>query len=177
VTTATNSLVGSTALVTKVYFPRMLLPASCVAGGLLDLAISGMMFYGMAVYYHLHATWGLMLLPLLIALTAIVTFSIATWLSVWNVYYRDVRYAVPFLLQVWMYLTPVIYPVNFIPRDLRWLLDLNPFSGIIASFRSAVFGQPVQWHALALSALITAFALLGAFRSFHQMERQIADII
>jgi lipopolysaccharide transport system permease protein len=177
VSTATTSLVSSTALVTKVYFPRVLLPASCVIGGLLDLGISGLIFVVLAVNYHLHPTWNLMLLPVPAVLVALVAFAFSAWLSVWNVYYRDVRYAVPFLLQVWMYVTPVIYPVTFIPERMRWLLDLNPLSGIVTGFRSALFGQPFRWSSVLVSATITTLLLVYAIRAFHQMERQVADFI
>jgi lipopolysaccharide transport system permease protein len=177
VTNATASIVGSAAFVTKVYFPRVLLPGSCVFGGLIDLAISGVVFFGMMLYYRLHLTSNLLIVPALLVLITMLTLAVGMWTSAMNVKYRDVRYALPFVLQVWMYLTPVIYPVTFIPQRFRWLLNINPLSGIIEGFRSAFFGQPLHWFSLGMAAGSTAILLLCGTYSFRQMERQMADII
>jgi lipopolysaccharide transport system permease protein len=177
VTNAMASVVSSAGFVTKVYFPRLLLPGSCVLGGLIDLAISGVIFAGMMLYYHLHLTSNLLIVPLLLLLTTALTLAVGMWTSALYVQYRDVRHALPFVLQIWMYLTPVIYPVNFIPDRFRWLLNINPLTGIIEGFRSAFFGRPLHWFSLALAGVLTAALLLGAARFFRQMERQMADII
>jgi lipopolysaccharide transport system permease protein len=177
VTNATASVVGSAGYVTKVYFPRLLLPSSCVCGALIDLAISGVIFVGMMFYYHLHVTTNLLIVPVLLLLTTMVTLAVGMWMSAMNVKYRDVRYALPFALQVWMYLTPVIYPVSFIPDRFRWLLNINPLSGIIEGYRAAFFGHSLHWSSLAVAGALTAILLLGAAYSFRHMERQMADII
>jgi lipopolysaccharide transport system permease protein len=177
VTNATASVVGSAHFVTKVYFPRLLLPGSSVVGGLIDLAISGVIFCGMMLYYHLHMTSNLLIVPVLLLLITMLTLAVGMGTSALYVRYRDVRYALPFLLQIWMYLTPVIYPVNFIPQRVRWLLNINPLTGIIEGFRSAFFGQSIHWSSLGLAGALTAIVLLIAARSFSLMERQMADII
>lgn len=177
VANASNSLVGGATFVTKVYFPRLLLPGSCVFGGLIDLCISGVMFSAMMVYYRIHVTANLLILPALLLLITMLTLAVGMWTSALNVKYRDIRYALPFVLQIWMYVTPVIYPVTFIPERFRWLLNINPLSGIIEGFRSAFFGQPLHWFSLAVAAVCTGALLLGGGYSFRQMERQMADII
>jgi lipopolysaccharide transport system permease protein len=98
-------------------------------------------------------------------------------MSALNVKYRDVRYALPFALQIWMYLTPIIYPVTFIPARWRWLITLNPLSGIIQGFRSAIFNRPFDWSLIALSTAVTMCALIYAVLDFRRMEREFADII
>ena len=177
VSNATASVVGSVAFVTKVYFPRLLLPGSCVVGGLIDLAISGVIFFGMMLYYHLHVTSNLLIVPVLLLLITMLALAVGMWTSALYVRYRDVRHALPFLLQIWMYLTPVIYPVKFIPQRLRWLLNMNPLTGIIEGFRSAFFDQSLNWLSLGVAGALTAILLLIAAHSFSQMERQMADII
>lgn len=177
VTTATNSVVSSAGFVTKVYFPRVFLPGACVFGGLVDLAISGVVFFCMMLYYRLHLTVNILMLPPLLLLITILSVAAGMWTSALNVRYRDVRYALPFLLQIWMYVTPVIYPVTFIPQQFRWLLDINPLSGIIEGFRDAFFGKPLQWSTLGIAATSTMGLLFCGAYSFRRMERQLVDII
>ena len=177
VSNATLSVVGSAGFVTKVYFPRLLLPGSCVFGALIDLVICGVVFVCMMLYYQLHVTSNLLAVPALLLLTILLTLSVGMWSSALYVKYRDVRYALPFVMQVWMYLTPIIYPINFIPGRARWLLELNPMSGIIEGFRSAFFGQSIRWLGVSLATGLTAVVFLGAAHSFRQMERHMADII
>jgi len=117
------------------------------------------------------------MMPALIALTALVALGVGLWMSALNVKYRDIRYALPFTLQIWMYLTPVIYPVNFIPPRYRWALALNPLSGLIEGYRSALFGRAFDWDSLATAALITMAALMYSIYAFKQMEREFADVI
>ena len=177
VNNATASVVNSAGFVTKVYFPRLLLPAASVFGGLIDLAISGVIFFGMMLYYRFHLSWNLLNLPALLLLLTMLTLAVGMWTSAMYVRYRDVRHALPFALQIWMYLSPVIYPVSFIPSRFRWLLDINPLTGIIEGFRGAFFSQAVHWASIGVAGGITAILFLGAGRSFRHMERQMADII
>ena len=162
---------------TKVYFPRLLLPGSCVFGSLIDLAVSAVIFFGMMAYYHLHLSENVLILPALLLLVTLLTIAVGMWTSALYVKYRDIRYALPFVLQLWMYVTPVIYPANFIPERFRWLLDLNPMSGVIEGFRSAFLGRPLPGFSLAVAAVMTAILLFGAAYSFRRMEREMADII
>jgi lipopolysaccharide transport system permease protein len=177
VTSSTNSVVNSAAFVTKVYFPRLLLPAASVFGSLIDLAISAVIVAGMMLYYRLQLTSNMLILPLLLFMITALTVAVGTWTSALYVKYHDVRHALPFVLQVWMYVTPVIYPITFIPSRFHWLLRLNPLTGIIAGFRSALFGRPVPWFVLGVSGLLTAIVLLLASVAFNRMEREMADII
>jgi lipopolysaccharide transport system permease protein len=113
----------------------------------------------------------------LVALTALTASAVGIWTSALNVKYRDVRYALPFAIQILMFLTPVIYPVSFLPERWRWVLRLNPLSGIIEGFRAAVFGRPFHWNGIAISAVITFALLAGAVYVFRRMEGEFADVI
>ena len=117
-----------------------------------------------------------MLIPLAL-LTTLFAIAVGMWMSALNVKYRDVRYALPFALQIWMYMTPIIYPVTFIPVRWRWLIGLNPLSGIIQGFRSAIFGRRFDWIALGASMAITLVVLICAVFEFRRMEREFADLI
>ena len=177
VTNSGNSLVGSANLITKVYFPRMIIPGAAVGAGLVDFGISFLMLVGLMFYYQVTATWSLLLLPVLIALTALLAVGVGMWLSALNVKYRDVRFALPFLIQLWMFVSPVIFPSTILPEKWRWILELNPLTGIIEAYRSAIFGRPVGWQALGVSALITLLLLIYASYSFRRMEKTFADIV
>ena len=117
-----------------------------------------------------------MLAPLVI-LTVILALAVGTWTSGLNVKYRDVRYALPFFIQMWMYASPVIYPTNFVPAQWRWLLVLNPLTGVIEGYRSALFNRPFEWQHMAVSAVISLAMLVYGTYSLKQMEREFADII
>jgi lipopolysaccharide transport system permease protein len=177
VTNSSNSLVSSTNLITKVYFPRLLVPTAAVAAALVDLAIASLMLFVIMPIYGvgLHASL-VMFLPL-VALTAMMASAVGILTSALNVKYRDIRHALPFVIQIWMFLTPVIYPVSFLPPRWRWLVNLNPLSGIIEGFRAAIFGHPFNWTSLAISAAITIGLLVTTSYSFRGMEQEFADVI
>jgi lipopolysaccharide transport system permease protein len=177
VTTSSNSLVGNATLITKVYFPRLVIPGASVGAGLVDLAIASAILLVMCCYYHVSASVGLLMLAPLCGLLTIFAVAVGLWMSALNVKYRDVRYALPFLMQIWMYVTPVIYPVSFIPQKWRWALMLNPLSGMIEGFRSAIFGHSFNWPSLAAAAAITLSFFIYAAYDFRRMERRFADII
>jgi lipopolysaccharide transport system permease protein len=172
-----NSLVGSTNLITKVYFPRMIIPAGAVAAGLIDLAIAFVIMVLLMIYYGIAASWSLLMFLPMVLLTTLLALGVGMWLSALNVKYRDVRFALPFLVQLWMFVSPVIYPVSFLPPKIRWLLALNPMTGIIEGYRSSLFGRPFNWSALALSTAITFALLIYASLTFRRMERSFADIV
>jgi len=177
ITASSNSLVGNASLITKVYFPRMVIPAAAVGAGLVDLAIAALILIAMMAYYGFGLGWGaLMLIPLVI-LTALLALGVGMWMSGLNVKYRDVRYALPFCVQLWMYATPIIYPISFIPERFRWILVFNPLTGIIDGYRSALFSRPFHWWEFIVSAILTLLLLVYAAYSFKQMERDFADII
>jgi lipopolysaccharide transport system permease protein len=177
VTNSSNSLVGNAGLITKVYFPRLVIPWAAVGAGLVDFAISGVLLFIMAFYYGVNLSAGVLMLVPLALLTTLFAAGVGMWMSALNVKYRDVRYALPFVLQIWMYVTPIIYPVTFIPRRWHWLIDLNPLSGIIQGFRSAIFGHPFDWNGIGTSAAMTLAVLICAAYAFRRMEREFADII
>jgi lipopolysaccharide transport system permease protein len=169
-----NSLVGSTNLITKVYFPRMFIPAAAVGAGLVDLAIAFGLLVVLMIYYGMGLHGGLALLPLMVVLTTLLALGVGMLMSAINVKYRDVRYALPFMIQVWMFASPVIYAV---PERWRWLLALNPMTGIIEGFRAALFGQPLDALTLALSVAITIVLLVCSALVFTRMEKGFADVI
>ena len=174
VTTSGNSLVSSTNLITKVYFPRIIIPAAAVAAGLVDFAIACVLLVALMIYYHMPLHASILLLPVLTLLTALLALGVGLLMSALNVKYRDVRYALPFLIQCWMFASPVIYPV---PSRWRWLLSINPMTGIIEAVRAALFGEPLRWEMLGTSAAITVLLLIYATFAFHRMEKSFADVI
>ena len=174
VTNSGNSLIGNTNLIKKVYFPRIIIPTAAVAAGLVDLGIGFLLLIALMFYYGVGLHLSLLLVPLLIVLLTLLALGVGMWMSALNVKYRDVRYALPFLMQVWLFASPVIYPV---PERWRWLLALNPMTGIVQGFRAAFFGQPVDWGTLALSAVITLLILVYSTFTFSRMERSFADVI
>ena len=177
ITSSGNSLVGSTHLITKVYFPRMIIPGAAVAAGLVDFAIACVILVMLMVYYGVLVTLNILLFPVVVLLTTLFALGMGMWLSALTVKYRDVRFAVPFLIQLWMFVSPVIYPASFLPAKFRWLFSLNPMTGIIEGYRSSLFGRPFNWSALAASAAITLILLIYASYSFRRMEKSFADII
>src|ERR1041385_8570599 len=178
VTRSGDSLVGSAHLITKVYFPRVIIPCAAIGAGLLDFAISLSIMGVLMIYYRVAPTAGLLMLPALLLLVTIFALGMGMWLSALNVKYRDVRHLLPFLLQIWMFASPVIYPPTFVPERWRWLLKLNPMTGIIDGFRAAIFaGKPFDWFGLASSTMIALALLLYAAFTFRRMERSFADVV
>ena len=177
VTNASNSLITSTNLITKVYFPRLLIPAAAVAAALVDIAIASVMLFAIMPIYGVGFHIGLLMLIPLVALTSLVAAALGIWTSALNVKYRDIRYALPFAIQIMMFLTPVIYPVNLLPERWRWVLRLNPLSGIIEGFRDSVFGRPFNWSGLGIATGMTFLLLIAATWIFRRMEQEFADVI
>jgi lipopolysaccharide transport system permease protein len=177
VTTSANSLVNSSNIITKVYFPRLLIPAAAVGAALVDLAIAALLMVVIMPFYRASFHLSMMMFFPLIVLTAVTAAGVGIYTSALNVKYRDIRHALPFAIQIWMFVTPVIYPVSFIPQRWRWLLGLNPLSGIIEGFRASIFGHPLNWQGLAISTAIAGGLLMSGAYSFRRLERQFADVI
>lgn len=177
ITNSGNSLVGSANLITKVYFPRMIIPGAAVVAGLVDFAVAFVILVLLMIYYGVMISWSILMFPVVVLLTTLLALGMGMWLSAMNVKYRDVRFALPFLIQLWMFISPVIYPTSFLPEKFRWFLSLNPMTGIIEGYRSSLFGRPFNWIALALSAVITLAVLTYASYSFRRMEKSFADIV
>lgn len=177
VTNSSNSLVGNANLITKVYFPRLVIPGAAVGAALVDFAIASLILLLMMPWYGVPFGYHLLMLPPLVVLTTLVAAGVGMWTSALNVKYRDVRYALPFMMQMWMFVTPIIYPLSFIPTRWRWVLKLNPLSGVIEGFRDAIFGRPFHWQELWFSAGVTLVLLLYSGYSFRRMEHEFADVI
>ncbi len=175
---ASGSIVGNTQLISKVYFPRLAIPLAAVLANLVDLAIGLLLLLLILVAFGVGLSLKLLLLPILIVLAVLTALAVSVWLSALDVQYRDVRYAVPFLLQVWLFATPVIYSVEDLPERWRPLLALNPMSGLIESFRYVLLstGEP-PLPKLMLSTLIVITVLGTGLLYFRRMERTFADVI
>jgi lipopolysaccharide transport system permease protein len=179
VTNASQSLLANASLVTKVYFPRVVIPASACFAGLVDLAVAATVLAAMVALSGARPTLaGLALLPLLVALLFLLALGLGLWLSALKVEFRDFQYLVPFLIQVWLFLTPVIYPAAIVPGRVRLLLALNPLVGLVEAFRAAALGhRAVSWPLLGTSAAATALILASGLWYFRRVERSFADVI
>lgn len=175
---SSNSVVGSANLITKVYFPRMAIPLASVLAGLVDFALAFMVLLGMMVYYKRVPTAHVYWLPLFLLLELCAAVGVGFWLSAMNVKYRDVKYVVPFLVQFWMYASPIIYPSSMIPVRYRTLYGLNPMVGVVDGFRWALLGtKTAPGPVLIASATATIAFLVGGALYFRRMEAQFADVV
>src|SRR2546421_1847992 len=173
-----NSLVASQNLITKVYFPRLVVPVASVLAGLVDFAISFVVLIGLMAYYGIRPTPAVALLPLFILLAVASALSVGLWLSALNVQFRDVRYTIPFLTQFWMFVTPVVYPSSLVPEKWRSLFGLNPMAGVVEGFRWALLGHGQPPGALlVVSTTVTFVVLAGGLWYFKRMERTFADVV
>lgn len=173
-----NSLVASERLITKVYFPRLMIPLAAVLGGLVDFAVAFGVLLILMAYYGIVPTVGVVFLPALVGLTLMAALAVGLWLSVLNVQYRDVRYTLPFLTQLWLFATPIAYPASLLSSSSRSLLGLNPMAGVVESFRWALLGTQSGIGSLfVVSCLVTGLLLLGGLFYFRRTERTFADVI
>jgi lipopolysaccharide transport system permease protein len=155
----------------------MIIPIAAVGSGLLDFVISFGLLVLLMLYYGVGFSPNILMLPILTLLTALLTIGIGMWISALNVKYRDVRYALPFLIQLWMFATPIIYPSSLIPEKWRWLFRINPLTGLIEGYRSAIFGKPFDLMGLGISIFFIFIVLIYSAYTFRQMERSFADIV
>jgi len=177
-TDASTSLVVNERLITKVYFPRLLVPASAVLASLVDFAIALILLAGMMIYYGIVPTGAIWTLPLFILLALMTALGIGFWLSALDATYRDVRYTLPFLTQLWLFATPVVYPASMVPDKWRLLYGLNPMAGVVEGFRWALLGKgggpdPL----LAVSAIAVLVTFVGGLYYFSRMEETLADVV
>jgi lipopolysaccharide transport system permease protein len=172
------SLVGNANLLTKVYFPRLVIPISAVLGGLVDLALSFVVLIGLMAAYGIAPTWNAFALPMFIVMAFATALAVSLWLSALDVLYRDVQYVIPFLVQLWMFVSPVIYPIDKIPAGaLRTAFALNPMTGVIGGFRWALLGQKFPGGYMFLSSAVVIVLLVGGLFYFKRMERVFADVV
>jgi homopolymeric O-antigen transport system permease protein len=176
--TASTSLTLNTPLVEKVYFPRMYLPAGSALAGLLDFVMGSLLLVGMMRYYHVRASWALIFTPLVVFMMILLTIGVSLTTAALNVRYRDVKHAMPFLIQMWLFATPIIYPVTMIPERFRPILALNPCWGIVEGFRACLFpGLPVDFKLLVTSTVVTVLVFLASANYFRRAEKSFADVI
>jgi len=179
---SSTSLVNNTYLITKVYFPRLIIPISGILAGLVDFAIGFLVLLGLTAYYRIPLTWNILFLPFFLLLAMITALGFGLWFSALNVRYRDVTYLTPYLVQVWMYLTPVVYGTTLIPESYQFLLALNPMTAVTEGFRWALLGsllaeiQPPS-SVILLSIAISLLVLFSGTIFFRYTERTFADII
>ena len=177
ISTSGQSLIGSSGLVSKVYFPRLIIPLSSVGAGLIDLLISTGILLLLMLWYGVGWTWNLLAVPLLLAAVVFAALGVGTLLSALTVSYRDFTHLTPFLVQIWMYVTPVIFPVTLVPERWQWLLYLNPMTGLVEGFRAAFLGKPFDLAGLGISCAIIIALLFAGVMYFEKVERRFADII
>src|SRR5215470_7789394 len=149
-TNSGNSLVTNANLITKVYFPRMIIPAAAIAARFVDFAVGFVVLIGMMVFYNVSPTTSILMLPILVLLVALLTLGFGMWTSALNVKYRDIGVILPVLVQLWMFASPVVYPSSLVPDKYRWVYELNPMTGILEGFRASLLGQRFQWRALGI---------------------------
>jgi len=178
VTRAGESVVVNAKIVSKIYFPRLWLPLAMVVSPLIDFALSMVLLFGLLLYAGIPLSWKVVTLPAFIVLAMLTALGLSLFTSAMNVKYRDVGHAIPFVIQIWMYLSPIVYPVSLVPEHWRWLYGLNPMAGVIEGFRWALLGRnapdPVV---MAESVIVLLLVVIAGLVYFRKMERQFADII
>jgi lipopolysaccharide transport system permease protein len=172
------SLVSNMSLVSKIYFPREILPLSSIMVCFVDFVIASSIFVLMWLFYQIPIGPTILLAPLALIIQVILTFGISLLASAINVFYRDVRFVVPLALQIWMYMSPIIYPVNLVPEKFRPFYFLNPMAAVVDTYRrTLLFNQMPDWPYLGLAALLSALLAIVAYRYFKRAEREFADLI
>lgn len=177
VTNSTHSLVSNANLITKVYFPRMFIPAASVGAGLVDLTVAFLLLVLLLFYYGVALSLQILLLPVFVLLMALLALGVGLFAAAVTVKYRDLRHALPFIIQLWMFASPVIYPTSIVPQKWKWLVVINPVAGIIEGFRAAITGQPFAWTHISISLVITLAVLLSAIYVFRRFEDTFADVV
>ncbi len=177
ITNAGNSLISNTNLVTKVYFPRLIVPISATLAGLIDLVIGIALLIILMFYYGVSISTQIVFAPLFIGLAVIFAISSGVMFAALNVRFRDIKHALPFGLQVLMFASPVFYAIENMSEKVRFILSFNPLSGILQGFRSSLFGTPFDWFAIAISVAVTLILLTVSLFIFKRMEDDFADLI
>lgn len=177
VSTASNSLITNQQLVSKIYFPRVFIPIGSIGALLIDLALSLVIFFFMAMRYHWPLTLKILWLPFFTLAAFLAASGLGLLFSALNVSFRDVKYAVPFLIQMGIFVTPVIYPLRYIPARWQDLMGLNPMAGIVLGFRAALLGTPVNARVIEISLATSLFLFAAGLMMFRRMERRFADLI
>jgi len=175
---ASHSLVQSSHMITKVYFPRMILPLAAVLAGVVDFLIAFIVLLGMMVFYKVTPTANIWTIPFFLLLTLVTAIGVGLWLSALNVLYRDINYVLPFLTQFWMYISPIAYPTSMVPEKWRLVYALNPMTGVVEGFRWALLGTgQAPGMVTLISSLVALFLFISGMFYFKRMERQFADMV
>jgi lipopolysaccharide transport system permease protein len=175
---SSNSLVGNANLISKVYFPRLVIPVASILPALVDFAIAFVVLLGMILFYGIIPTWNIVWLPLLLLLALVTALGVGLWLSALNVEYRDIRYTIPFITQFWLFASPVAYPSSMVPEQWRWLYAINPMVGVIEGFRWALLGtDTAPGPIVAVSTLVALLLLVTGAFYFRRMEKTFADVV
>jgi lipopolysaccharide transport system permease protein len=174
---SSHSLIANAQLITKIYFPRMIIPGATIGGRLVDFIVAFVILIGMMIYYRVPVTTSLIMLPAVIALITMLALGVGMWMAALNVKYRDVGVGLPALIQFWFFASPILYPLSFVPESWRRIYLLNPMVGIIESFRAALFGLDFNGKALAYSIVFTLVVLVFSAYAFRRMERSFADLV
>jgi lipopolysaccharide transport system permease protein len=177
VLSTSNSLVGNANLITKVYFPRLIIPIASVAARLVDLGVAFVILIGLMFYFRAPITSHLLMIPFLILLVALLALAFGLWTSAVNVKYRDVGIALPVLIQLWMFASPIVYPLSLVPPRWRLVYSLNPLVGVTEGFRAALFGLRLNRTALSISIVVTLVLLIYSTYAFRRREKTFADIV
>ena len=178
VTNGSQSMIGSANLVTKVYFPRILVPIASVTTGLVDFALALLMLGPLMLVNRFHPSANALIgIPVAAALTFLTALGLSIWLSALVVRFRDLRHVIPFVVQLWMFATPIIYPLSMVPARWRWLVALNPMAPVVETFRGSLAGRPISVAALAWTALLAVVLILTGGVYFRRLERLFADLI
>jgi lipopolysaccharide transport system permease protein len=177
-TDASTSLVANQNLVTKVYFPRLMLPASAVLAGFVDFSIAFTVLVALMLYYGIVPTLAIITLPIFVAIAVLSAMGIGFWFSALDARYRDIRYTLPFLTQFWLFATPVVYPLSLVPDSWRWIYALNPMVGVVEGFRWALLGEAWALDPLSgVSIAVVVVMFLGGLLYFRRAERTLADVV
>ena len=177
VTSAGTSLMANANLVSKVYFPRIIIPISTIGVAFIDFLVASVILFALMAFYGQALTYKLMYLPLFLIGLTMVSAGVGAWLAAVTVTYRDFRYVIAYMIQIWMYLTPVIYPISFVPDSWRWLLYLNPMYAWINGIRASFLGQPLDQFGLMISLSLSISIFLIGMYYFHKAQKRFADII
>ncbi len=177
ITRSTNSMITNANIMTKVYFPRLVMPISGILSPLIDFIIAFVILIVMMLYYGFVPTINIIWLPLFILLALMTSLGVGLWLSAFNVQYRDFQYTLPFLIQLWLFASPVVYPSNLLPESYRWLYGLNPMAGVIEGFRWTLLGTNPPSKMIAFSAIIVFVLLVSGAYYFKRMEKTFADVV
>lgn len=177
VSSSSHSLIASAHMITKVYFPRSIVPAAALLVRLSDFLIASVTLIILMLYYNQPFTWAILIAPLLMLHLTLLALGLGLWFSALNVKYRDIGTALPVLLQLWMFASPIIYPSSLVPQQWKWTYDLNPLAGIIEGFRASILGLDFNWRSLLISAVITLTLLVYSTYAFKHLEDEFADVV